>query len=238
MDEINEIQVVEEVEEVEETGEVQPVEKKKNFFSEKNVRKTAGSITMIAMFLLAFQAIDSAVAVFTAGSQSATYLVVFIGYIFGGVLLLLPGLLLSGMVRKGVIRYKRSLVSVILSQLFLLLLLVSLTLTDDYSQNVATYSMLVMIYLADIYVTVCILFRSAKFYNDKLKATLTVIGSIATVALFVVLAVSVVRMIVDASSAFDAIFLADTLFAIVSYFSFVMFIFSGMLTLHIQDFRK
>lgn len=235
MDEMNEFQVVETTEEI---VDVQPVKKKKNFFSEKNVRKTGGTVTIIAMLLLAFQAIDSAVAVFTAGSESVSYLTVFIGYIIGAVFLLLPGLLLSGMVRKGVVRFVRSCVSVILSLMFLLLLLVSVTVVSDYNQNGATYAMLVMIFLADVYVTVCILLRSAKFYTDKIKAILTGIGLLATAALFIVLVISVVRMIVDAASAFNAVFLADTLFAIVSYFSFVMFIFSGMLTLHVKDFRK
>lgn len=235
MDEMNEFQVVETTEEI---VDVQPVKKKKNFFSEKNVRKTGGTVTIIAMLLLAFQAIDSAVAVFTAGSESVSYLTVFIGYIIGAVFLLLPGLLLSGMVRKGVVRFVRSCVSVILSLMFLFLLLVSVTVVSDYNQNGATYAMLVMIFLADVYVTGCILLRSAKFYTDKIKAILTGIGLLATAALFIVLVISVVRMIVDAASAFNAVFLADTLFAIVSYFSFVMFIFSGMLTLHVKDFRK
>ncbi len=235
MDEMNEIQAPETAQEV---VEVQPVKKKKNFFSEKNVRKTGGTVTIIAMLLLAVQAVDSAVAVFTAGSESITYLVVFIGYIIGGVLLLLPGLMLSGMVRKGIVKYTRSCVSVIFSLLFLLLMLVALTVASDYIQNGATYAMLVMIYLADLYVTACIVLRPTKFFGEKLKTALTVIGLVATAALFVVLVVSVVKMVVDAISSIDAIFLADTLFALISYFSFVMFIFSGMLTLHVKDFRK
>lgn len=235
MDEMNEVQVVETVEEF---AVIEPVKKKKNFFSEKNVRKTGGTVTIIAMLLLAVQAVDSAVAVFTAGSESITYLVVFIGYIIGGVFLLLPGLMLSGMVRKGIVKYTRSCVSVIFSLLFLLLMLVALTVTSDYIQNGATYAMLVMIYLADLYVTACIVLRPTKFFGEKLKTALTVIGLVATAALFVVLVVSVVKMVVDAISSIDAIFLADTLFALISYFSFVMFIFSGMLTLHVKDFRK
>lgn len=235
MDEMNEVQAPETAQEV---VEVQPVKKKKNFFSEKNVRKTGGTVTIIAMLLLAVQAVDSAVAVFTAGSESITYLVVFIGYIIGGVLLLLPGLMLSGMVRKGIVKYTRSCVSVIFSLLFLLLMLVALTVASDYIQNGATYAMLVMIYLADLYVTACIVLRPTKFFDEKLKTALTVIGLVATAALFVVLVVSVVKMVVDAISSIDAIFLADTLFALISYFSFVMFIFSGMLTLHVKDFRK
>ncbi len=235
MDEMNEVQVVETTEE---TVEVQPVKKKKNFFSEKNVRKTGGIVTMIAMLLLAVQAVDSAVAVFTAGSESITYLVVFIGYIIGGVCLLLPGLMLSGMVRKGVIKYTRSCVAVIFSVLFLLLMLIALAVSSEYTQNGATYAMLVMIYLADLYVTACIVLRPTKFFGEKLKTALTVVGLVATAALFVVLVVSIARIFIDAISSIDAIFLADTLFALISYFSFVMFIFSGMLTLHVKDFRK
>ena len=238
MDEMNEAQIAETVEEAEETADVQPVKIKKNIFSEKNVRKTGGTVTMIAMLLLAFQAVDSAIAVFTAGSESVTYLVLFIGYIIGAVFLLLPGIMLSSMVRKGVIRFTRSCAAVILSVLFLLVLLIALAFSDGYSQNGATYAMLCMMYIADIYVTACIVLRRTKISVDKFRTALTVIGLIATVVLFVVLVISIVKMVIDAASAINAIFLADTLFALISYFSFVMFIFSGMLTLHIKEFRK
>ncbi|MBQ7961342.1 MAG: hypothetical protein IJ289_01980 [Clostridia bacterium] len=238
MDEMNEAQVVEAVEKTEEVTDIQPVKKKKNIFSEKNVRKTGGTVTMIALLLLAFQAVDSAIAVFTAGSESVSYLVMFIFYIIGAVFLLLPGIMLSSMVRKGVIRFTRSCVAVILSVLFLLLILVALTLSDGYSQNGATYAMLCMMYLADLYVTACIVLRRTKLSCDKFRTAMTVIGLIATVVLFVVLVISIVKMIIDAASAINAVFLADTLFALISYFSFVMFIFSGMLTLHIKEFRK
>ena len=235
MDEMNEVQVAEYVEE---NVDVQSVKKKKNLFSEKNVRKTGGIISIAAMLLLAVQAVDSAVAVFTAGSESMTYLVVFIGYLIGGVLLLVPGLMLSGMVRKGVIKYTRSCVAVIFSVLFLLLILIALAVSSDYTQNGATYAMLVMIYLADLYVTACIVLRPSKLFGEKLKTSLTVIGLVASVALFVFLVVSIINMIIDAATSIDAIFLADTLFALISYFSFVMFIFSGMLTLHVKEFRR
>lgn len=238
MDEMNEAQVVEAVEKTEEVTDIQPVKKKKNIFSEKNVRKTGGTVTMIALLLLAFQAVDSAIAVFTAGSESVSYLVMFIFYIIGAVFLLLPGIMLSSMVRKGVIRFTRSCVAVILSVLFLLLILVALAMSDGYSQNGATYAMLCMMYLADLYVTACIVLRRTKLSGDKFRTAMTVIGLIATVVLFVVLVISIVKMIIDAASAINAVFLADTLFALISYFSFVMFIFSGMLTLHIKEFRK
>lgn len=238
MDEMNEAQVVEAVEITEEVTDIQPVKKKKNIFSEKNVRKTGGAVTMIALLLLAFQAVDSAIAVFTAGSESVTYLVMFIFYIVGAVFLLLPGIMLSSMVRKGVIRFTRSCVAVILSVLFLLLILVALALSDGYSQNGAAYAMLCMMYLADLYVTACIVFRRTKLFGDKFRTAMTFIGLIAAVVLFVVLVISIVKMIIDAASAINAVFLADTLFALISYFSFVMFIFSGMLTLHIKEFRK
>lgn len=238
MNEMNEAQVVEAVEITEEVTDIQPVKKKKKIFSEKNVRKTGGAVTMIALLLLAFQAVDSAIAVFTAGSESVTYLVMFIFYIIGAVFLLLPGIMLSSMVRKGVIRFTRSCVAVILSVLFLLLILVALALSDGYSQNGAAYAMLCMMYLADLYVTACIVFRRTKLSGDKFRTAMTVIGLIAAVVLFVVLVISIVKMIIDAASAINAVFLADTLFALISYFSFVMFIFSGMLTLHIKEFRK
>ncbi len=238
MDEMNEAQVVEAVAITEEVTDIQPVKKKKNIFSEKNVRKTGGAVTMIALLLLAFQAVDSAIAVFTAGSESVTYLVMFIFYIIGAVFLLLPGIMLSSMVRKGIIRFTRSCVAVILSVLFLLLILVALALSDGYSQNGAAYAMLCMMYLADLYVTACIVFRRTKLFGDKFRTSMTVIGLIAAVVLFVVLVISIVKMIIDAASAINAVFLADTLFALISYFSFVMFIFSGMLTLHIKEFRK
>lgn len=209
-------------------------QKKKPFF-ERKAGFFGNLITIIALFLLTAQVVVSAISVYSEMSDIAGYIGFLIGYVATAVVMLLPGLMLAGMVRKGAVRYVRSLWSVILSVLFLFSITVVFSVSDSYDLNAAVIAMLCIIFFADLYVAACVVIRHTKLFGKTAQKILTIIGCIATVGLIVVLVVSIVRMIVDAFSSFTAVYLADTLFAVVCYFSFVMFIFSGMLTLYVKD---
>lgn len=210
------------------------VQEKKTFF-ERKAGLFGNIITLVAVCLLMVQVVVSAISVFGEMSDIEGYIGFLIGYIGAAVLMLLPGLMLAGMVRKGAVGYVKALWSVILSVLFLLSIAVVFGISASYELNAAVLAMVCIIYFADLYVAACVVIRPTKLFGKKAKNILTVIGCVATVALVAVLTVSIVRMVVEAITSFTAVFLADTVFAVVCYFSFVMFIFSGMLTLHVKD---
>lgn len=226
-------------ESAEEAAEMPEKQKKCIFcFFKKKSKVCANAVTLVANILLIALFLVSAISLFGDSSDVLSYVGLLIGYLIAGVLMLLPGYMVSGMVRKGGIKFAKGCWAIIISNLFLLFMLAMTSTTSAYEIDAAVIIMLVIMYFSDMYVAACLILRRTKFFESAAKKVLTIIGTLASAGLLVFLVISIGKTIIESLSSFTAVFLADSIFAVISYFSYVMFIFAGMLTLYVKDYQK
>ncbi len=212
------------------------VNKKKILMNEAKARSTGKLMLFVTAMLVVAGVVISAVTVAFSQTEMETADVIgFIGGSFFAVLLcLIPDLMLFSMINKGRIRPMKSVFAVIINVLMLLVLLGAASITPMQIDFLIIASLL-GVYLADVYLTACLIARRTKKYTKKLKNGLFVTGMILSTVLFCCVAYCLIQLFTD-NQVTDILSMFSSYYASLMYFmGNALFVYAGALSVYIKD---
>lgn len=153
---------------------------------------------------------------------------------FAVFLCLVPDLMFFSMINKGRIRPMKSVFAVIINVLMLLILLATASMTTMTTDPLILASLLA-VYLADVYLTACLIARRTKKFTLKTKRVFFVIGMIFSVVLFGGVAYCLIQLLTETEMT-DILALFSSYYASLMYFmGNALFVYAGALSVYIKD---
>lgn len=212
------------------------VNKKKILMNEAKARSTGKLMLFVTAMLVVAGVVISAVTVAFSQTEMETADVIgFIGGSFFAILLcLIPDLMFFSMINKGRMRPMKSVFAVIINVLMLLVLLGAASLTPMQIDFLIIASLL-GVYLADVYLTACLIARRTKKFSEKTKSGLFVTGMILSTVLFCCVAYCLIQLFTD-TQVTDILSMFSSYYASLMYFmGNALFVYAGALSVYIKD---
>lgn len=220
-----------------ETGIENAVVKRKKNYMDENKARTSGKLMLFvtAMLIVSGVVISGVTVAFSQTQMSTEDVIGFIaGSFFAILLCLIPDLMFFSMINKGRIRPMKSVFAVIINVLMLLVLLLAASQTMIVTDPLIIISLLA-VYLADVYMTACLIARRTKKFTLKTKRVFFVIGMIFSVILFVGVAYCLIQLLTE-TEVTDILSMFSSYYASLMYFTGnALFVYAGALSVYIKD---
>lgn len=212
------------------------INKKKVLMTEAKARSTGKLMLFVTAMLVVAGVVISAVSVAFSGSEMETADIVgFIGgSLFAILLCLIPDLMFFSMINKGRIKTAKSVFAVIINILMLFVLLIAASMTS-LQVDFLILASLFGVYLADVYLTACLIARRTKKFSEKTKKGLFVTGIILSTILFCCVVYCLIQLFTDTQTT-DILSMFSSYYASLMYFTGnALFVYAGALSVYIND---